>query len=131
MIRLLAGSGLVMSIMIRSAAADFYFQLPDGRYLVVPDGLVLLGVLVFVVIAGGLVAGTLASKGDRESLPDEIGSPQSSEYYDDQAARMRALKRKLDAETDLAESYINAKRTRAELDELPEILGHDKARRRR
>jgi len=40
-------------------------------------------------------------------------------------------KRKLDADTELAESYINARRTKAELDEIEEILGHDKAERRR
>ena len=64
-------------------------------------------------------------------FPDELNAPESPEYYDDQASRARALKRKLDAETALAESYINAKRTRAELDEIEAILEHDKAKRRR
>ena len=48
-------------------------------------------------------------------LPDEVRDPQSVEYYDDMTERTRALKRKLDADTELAESYINASRAKAAL----------------
>jgi hypothetical protein len=39
-----------------------------------------------------------------------------------------SLKRKLDAETELAESYLKGKRVRAELDEIEDILELDTAR---
>jgi hypothetical protein len=65
------------------------------------------------------------------SESDYGSSMQAAERYDREAARFRGMGCKLDAETELAESYINAKRIRAELDEIEEILSHDKAKRRR
>jgi len=62
-------------------------------------------------------------------LPAEITTPQSVDYYSEQTARVLELKKKLDAQTALAESYIRAMRTKGELEELPEILGHDQAKR--
>jgi hypothetical protein len=114
---------------VTPAAADFYLPLAAGGYLVIPDLLVLFGAALMIVV----VAATFESSGGggSDELPPEIRTPEPPEYYDDQASRARALKRKLDAETALAESYINAKRARAELDEIEEILGHDKAKRRR
>jgi hypothetical protein len=113
------------------AVADFYIELANGRYLVLPDVLVF---FVGVVILLGVVAAFIESASSRSGgtdLPDEITNPEPAEYYEGQAARVRALKRKLDAETELAQSFINAKRTRAELDEIEEVLRHDQAKRRR
>jgi hypothetical protein len=112
-------------------AADFYLQLPNGNYLFIPDLFVVAVALSIVlsIIYAVTHSGGSASVGD--DLPTELSTPESADYYEDQASRARALKRKLDAETDLAESFINAKRTRAELDEIEEILRHDKAKRRR
>jgi hypothetical protein len=65
-------------------------------------------------------------------LPDEVREPESVEYYDDMTERTRALKRKLDADTELAESYIGAARARAELekiDETEDTLDHRLNRR--
>jgi hypothetical protein len=53
----------------------------------------------------------------------------SAEAYDAEASRLRALKRKLDAEVELTEAYINAERARGKLDEVAEILRHDRAQR--
>jgi hypothetical protein len=53
---------------------------------------------------------------------DFFGSTETAERYDGEAARFRAMSRKLDAETELADSVIKAKRTRAELDDIEEMF---------
>ena len=128
---LLTTVALANVVGVTPAAADFYIELADGRYLVIPD---LFAFMVAVSAIGGvlmIIASSSSSGRGGSDLPSEIDTPEPAEYYEDQASRARALKRNLDAETELAESYINAKRTRAELDEIEEILGHDKAKRRR
>jgi hypothetical protein len=123
--------GLIAAAVPTPAAADFYIRMIDGRYLIIPDMFVVavaIAILLAVIFTISNAAWNTTAGGD---LPEEISTPEPAEYYEDQAARARALKRKLDAETELAESFINAKRTRAELDEIEEILGHDKAKRRR
>lgn len=92
--------------------------------------LIILAVLCFVIFAVVLVSTSsspVGSFGGRYPL----GAPtQPVEYYEDQAARYRAIKRELDAQIDLAESYINARRTRAELEDLPDALQNDGGKRR-
>jgi len=129
MIRLVATALVATTIAATPAVADFYIQKADGNYLVISDLLVLLAAaLVLSGISALYESLTNSDDGDTDS---EISTPEPAEYYDDQASRARALKRKLDAETELADSYINAKRTRAELDEIEEILRNDRAKRRR
>ena len=113
------------------AAADFYIQMSDGRYLIIPGGfLMLCGLAALVTTVIFVISQSDTAKQAGDEISFEISTPESSDYYDDQAARARALKRKLDAEVDLAKSYIDAARTKAELDELTEILDLDKAKRR-
>jgi hypothetical protein len=132
MIRLVATALVATTIAATPAAADFYLPLADGRSLVISDLLVLLAAGLLVTGIYALYeSSTNSDEGDQDDTDSEISTPEPAEYYDDQASRARALKRKLDAETELADSYINAKRTRAELDEIEEILRHDKAKRRR
>lgn len=50
-------------------------------------------------------------------------SARSAEHYDSEAARFRAMSRKLDAETELAENVIKAKRRQAELEDIEEMFG--------
>jgi Domain of unknown function (DUF4189) len=70
-----------------------------------------------------LVAGTTAFR--RQSFDAESGySTRSAEDYDREAGRFRAMSRKLDAETELAESVIKAKRTRAELEDIEQMFGN-------
>jgi hypothetical protein len=114
------------------AAAHFYVRLRNGRYLIFPDILVIsVAVLAVIFIVGALIS-AFESRGSKTTvaLPDELDAPERAEFYDDQAERARALKRKLDAETELAESFLKGKRVRAELDEIEEILELDKAGRR-
>src|ERR1700730_9869003 len=113
------------------AAADFYIRLPNGDYLFIPEEFVVAVALAIVLSIIYAVTHARSSASASDDLPTELSTPESADYYEDQASRARALKRKLDAETELAESFINAKRTRAELDEFEEILRHDKAKRRR
>jgi len=132
MIRLVATALVATTIAATPAAADFYIRKADGNYLVISDLLVLLAaVLLLAGIYALYESLTNSDDGDDDDIHPEISTPEPAEYYDDQASRARALKRKLDAETDLAESFINAKRTRAELYEIEEILGNDRAKRRR
>jgi hypothetical protein len=110
------------------AAASLYIHLSNGRFLILPDGLVL---FLFAVVALGAICWVYeaATGASSNGLPEEIANSNSADYYDDQAARLRALKRKLDAETQLNDSKITAARTKAELDELSDIIRHDKTKR--
>jgi hypothetical protein len=89
--------------------------------------LVILGVISVAVLA--IAKDAKAKSNEASNLAAEIAEPQSVEYYEELTSRARALKRTLDAETELAESYINTMRTRGLLDELPEMLDHDRAKR--
>jgi hypothetical protein len=128
------GIVLISSATATLAAADFYIEMPDGSWLFIPEPLLLVFVLLSVLALGSIMtAGGSRERrtaGDDLGFPQGLGTPESSEYYDDQAAKARALKRKLDAETELAESYLKGKRVRAELDEVEYILELDTARRR-
>ena len=99
-------------------------QMADGSVTYVPDEIVML--LLLLAIAVSLILDYVCSKHTSPSsvarmsldLPEEVQTPESVEYYDDMSARTRALKRKLDADTELAESYIKAGRAKAELEDL-------------
>jgi hypothetical protein len=122
---------LIESVAATPATADFYFRLRNGDYLVVPEPLFLLFLIAIVLAAILLIATAVSSKpANSTDLPAEIITPEPVKYYEDQASRAQALKRQLDTETELAESYINAKRVRAQLDEIEEMLSHDKAKRK-
>jgi hypothetical protein len=54
----------------------------------------------------------------------------AADQYDQQAEAYRAMKRQLDAEAAYTESYIRTMRSRAELEELSEVVEHEKAKRR-
>jgi len=116
-------------VIATTPALAIYIHTVDGRYIHIPDRLIFVAFVavgIVVLIAGILEAFPSAGS---QPPPPEVTNLESAEYYDDQASRMRALSRKLDAETGLAKTYIQAERAKAELDELSEILGHDKATR--
>ena len=100
----------------QAMAGGFWVQMTDGR-IYIPDELL---TFIFVVVAAVALTAMSSSSVARMSrdLPEEVREPQSVEYYQEITARTRALKRKLDADTELAESYIKAARTRAERDDL-------------
>ncbi len=122
---------VVMGNLLTPASAYIENERGDGAFVVY-----LIVMLPFLMAA--LAYGAALSSRPRSyttvtlptvTLPKEISTPETVEYYEEHTARARALKSKLDAETELAESYINAMRTKGELDELSEILGHDKTKR--
>jgi hypothetical protein len=128
---------LTASVLPMPAAAHYYYRL-DGSIGYAPDE-----VIAFIAVVGGLVLiiAVIAACIDEVSsstnvgsnsldLPEELKAPESVEQYDDMAARTRALKRKLDADTELAESYLKAARTRAALDDI-ENESHQQASERR
>lgn len=101
----------------QAMAGGFWVQMTDG-WIYIPDELLI--AFIFVVVAAVALTAMSSSSVARMSrdLPEEVREPQSVEYYEHMTARTRALKRKLDADTELAESYIKAARTRAERDDL-------------
>lgn len=117
-----------------AAAEGLYIYWGDGSvsYLRPESVLALLltGFLVAAAIAG-IIAACEQENTTTMVTPYEVTAPPTAEGYHQEADRIKAMARKIDAEAQLAESYINAMRTRALLEELPEILEHDQAMRRR
>jgi hypothetical protein len=114
------------------AYAYTYIELGNGRYLQLPDRPVLLALLL-VLGAGALLVALfqlVTYPRTYYQVPQQVIYPDTAEHYEKEAARLRALKHKLDAETELTESYIKAERAKAEAQELSEILAHDKSMRR-
>ena len=107
-------------------AGGYYLYWRDGSVSYLPDGVIalaaLIGLVVCIVVVAALIDGISSPSSVDQTggldLPDEIKKPDTVEHYEDMTARTRALKRKLDADTELAESYIKAARARAELDDL-------------
>ena len=107
-------------------------QMADG-WIYIPD-LLIVAFIGAVILAVALTAIACSDEAKpsatfSEYLPEEVQTPESVEHYEDMTARSRALKRQLDADTELAESYIRAARTRAELEDL-DSEPHRRARRR-
>jgi hypothetical protein len=124
---------LLLVATARPPDAGYYLYWRDGSVSYLPDELIGLAALVALVVGVAVllacIDGATSSSGVTQmslDLPEEIREPESVEQYEDMAARTRALKRKLDADTDLAESYIKAARTRAALDDLDETPGDDR-----
>jgi hypothetical protein len=124
--RILALALLILSSASQAEAA-LYLHWRDGSVTHVPDEMIMLalviGALACLWFLFSIMEDTSSSSSvDQVSLdlPEEVRTPESVEYYDDMTERTRALKRKLDADTELAESYIGAARARAELEEIDE-----------
>jgi hypothetical protein len=122
-------SGLLSAVTLQSARAGFWIDWPDGESSYVTDGTVF--VALFAVIAGIVLCSLLSSTSGNGSSDSSLSAAEQAQQYDDEAAQYRAMSRRLDAETNLADSLIKAKRTRAELDDVEEFLRDDKRRRRR
>jgi hypothetical protein len=105
-------------------AAAFQIQMNDGSYWDIPNSFIL-------VCAGFVVVVVAAGLSDWSESNSEVTAADLTQQYDDEAAQYRAMSRKLDAETDLAESVIKARRTRAELDDVEALFRDGKSRRRR
>lgn len=125
MFRVITLSGVLTAALAQPAAA-LWIEHADGTFTDIPDGIVFC-VLVVVVVAG---IASFASTSSTSSADEEVNAAELARQYDDEAAQYRAMSRKLDAETDLAESLIKAKRTRAELDDIESIFKDHKSRRR-
>ena len=106
-------------------AGGFWVQVADG-WIYLPDELLItvaafLGLTAIACWNQSKASATSSSSSVTRmslDLPEEVQTPESVEHYDDMTARTRALKRKLDADTELAESYIKAGRAKAELEDL-------------
>jgi hypothetical protein len=137
-VRILALATLIVAS-ASPADAGFYLYWQDGSVTYFPDGfLVLLAGFLAVAICLGLVYYCIENGSSTSSsiahmdldLPEEVREPESVEHYDDVTARTRALKEKLDADTELAESYIKAARARAALDDLEDVRRDSRTSRR-
>lgn len=119
---------LLSAATLQSARADFWIDWPNGQSTYVTDDAFFIGL---VVVAFLVVCGLLGSSSGGGASGSSLSATDQAQQYEDEAAQYRAMSRKLDAETDLADSLIKAKRTRAELDDVEEFLRDDKRRRRR
>ena len=123
-------TSLLSAVTLQSARADFWIDWPNGRSSYVTDNAFFVG-LVVVVVAFVALSGLISSSSGGGTSGSSLSATDQAQQYEDEAVQYRAMSRKLDAETDLAESFIKAKRTRAELDDVEEFLRDDKRRRRR
>jgi hypothetical protein len=127
---------LLTGVSATPADAGRYVYWRDGSVTYLPDEVVTLAVVLGLLLCIGLVfaciAGVSSSSVTRMSLdlPEEIREPDTVKHYEEMTERTRALKRKLDADTELAESYIKAARARAALDDLDDTPGEKPARGR-
>ena len=121
---------LLSAAMSGPAHADFWIDWPNGRSTYLTDGALFFWLFVGIVTLIVCAAASPSSKGESTSS-STLSATGLAQQYDDEASQYRAMSRKLDAETDLAESVIKAKRTRAELDDIEEFFRDDKRRRRR
>ena len=127
MMRCIVALALLIATPATPAGAEYFLRWPNGLVTYLPDEMILLAVLIGALACFWLLYSTVDGSSSSSSitrmsvdLPDEMRKPESVEYYDDMTERTRALKRKLDADTELAESYISASRARAELEEIDE-----------
>ena len=121
---------LLSAAMPGTAHADFWIDWPNGRSSYVTDDAFFVGLFV-VVVAFLALCGLFSSSSGGGTSGSSLSAVDQAQQYEDEAAQYRALSRNLDAQTDLAESFIKAKRSRAELDDVEEFLRDDKRRRRR
>lgn len=110
------------------ARADYWISLNNGTYLYFPDEFIWFVLVVGAIIIMAVIASAMSSGNSSSDIV--LSGTETADHFDNEAARLRALSRKLDAETDLAESVIKAKRTRAELDDIEEMYRDSKSRRR-
>jgi hypothetical protein len=125
---------LLLAIQSRFPGEGYYLVITwsNGTVSYLPAEILIVGlVLLAIALLIGIVVDAFEASPVNASSTYELSMPETAEHYEEQATQIRAIARKLDAETELAERYINAKRTRALLEELPEIIEHDKATRRR
>jgi len=123
--RIIASAPFVLAA-ATPADAGYYVYWRDGSVSYLSDGVIalaaLIGLVVCIVVVAALIDGISSPSSVDQTggldLPDEIKKPDTVAHYEDMTARTRSLKRKLDADTELAKSYIEAARARAELDDI-------------
>lgn len=112
----------------RAAHAEFITTVHDvygTKYLALSgDALFWITMLVLVILLLGLAeAASSASPSTSCDMPEEIEPPtDTAEHYEQEAVRLRALARKLDAETAFKESEMRAKIKEEELKEIHKLL---------
>jgi hypothetical protein len=113
---------LLVSSASSSVAQTVYF---DGvaLWLRTVDGWLRIPMLFLVVSIAVLVAiyVVITSSGSSRESPEPAAA-----RYDEETARLRALKRQTDAQTELTASLIHKARVDAEHKELSEITKHDR-----
>lgn len=87
--------------------------------------------LIFVVLVAiaGVCCAIDASSGSSSSTSyttTVVSALEAAEQHEQEAARLRALKRQTDAQTELTASLISKARTDAEYGELTQITDHDR-----
>lgn len=114
-----------------AAAKGLYIYWRDGSVSYMPLEKVVAFLIIGFIVTGVATIIKAIAEATGTSTTYQVNVPQSAQSYHDEAERIRAMAHKIDAEAQLAESYINAMRTRGQLEDLPEVLQHDQAMRRR
>src|SRR5437868_1470209 len=121
---------------VSQIARDYYglwLRLPGGAWIAVP------WLAVYALIASAIVClaiylikvldGAHSSAHRDRTAKETREQMASADSLDHEAARLRALKRRLDAETDLIESEIRAALRRDELSGIAEQAAHERSMR--
>lgn len=125
----------VATISTASAQARILEIRPDWIWIQHADGsivgyntILVLGLILIVLIAiAGIGCAIDASSGSSSATSytiTTVSALDAAEYHEQEAARLRALKRQTDAHTELTASLINKARVDAEYSELPQITDH-------
>lgn len=88
-------------------------------------GIVCLGLLAIVGLLYAIESASESTAATSYSIT-AVSALEAAEYHEQEAARLRALKRQTDAQTELTASLINKARADAEYGELAQITDHDR-----
>ncbi|GEM_PF-4915081 len=117
-----------------NSSGQYRCNMPASTYQVSDEGpppeLLIFGGLAVLIISAIMTAVSGSSNGAR-NLPKELRPSESVEHYDQEAARTRALARKLDADASLAETQLRMSLKQDELKEFESFLREKNSSRRR
>ena len=104
-----------------------WIQHADGSIVGYNTLLVFGLILIFLIAIAGIGCAIDAATGSSSSTSyttTTVSALDAAEYHEQEAARLRALKRQTDAHTELTASLIQKARIDAEYGELPQITDH-------
>ncbi len=131
---LLANAATVSSAYARARILEvdpdrIWIEHADGRivgYNTAPVLCLVFLFLVALVLLLSVIGAAFSSSSATSYTTSVVSTLQAAEYHQQEAARLQALKRQTDAETELTASLIQKARTDAEYSEVTQITDHDR-----